>query len=55
MNIETTEKENNIWQANKKRIIENFTVLDDKKFWKDCLNEEDFQNHIYIIGNLNYY
>ena len=44
VNIETTEKENNIWQANKKRIIENFTVLDDKKFWKDCLNEEDFQN-----------
>ena len=27
-----------------KEIIENFTVLDDKKFWKDCLNEEDFQN-----------
>ena len=38
VNIETTEKENNLWQSNKERIIENFTVLDDEKFWANfCL------------------
>ena len=44
VNIETTEKENNLWQSNKERIIENFTVLDDEKFWRECLNKEDFEN-----------
>lgn len=44
INIETTEKENYLWKRNREQILENFTILDDKRFWKKCLNENDFQN-----------
>ena len=44
INIETSEKENHLWQKNKKKIIGNFAILDDKEFWKKCLNEDDFKD-----------
>ncbi len=54
LKLQTSNTTLKIWKNNKKKILKNLSLIDDKKFWKkNKLNQSDKKHNIYLeINNL---
>lgn len=45
VNKETTEEQKILWEKYKDIILKDFTILEKKKFWVECLSKKNIQNY----------